>query len=35
VSDPEWGERASHTWSKLEELSGQTEMVLRKEVPVV
>ena len=35
VSDPEWGERARDTWSRLEELSGQTEMALRKEVPVV
>jgi hypothetical protein len=35
VSDKEWGERARDTWSRLEELSGQTEMALRKEVPVV
>jgi hypothetical protein len=35
VSDPEWSETARDTWSRLEELSGQTEMALRKEVPVV
>ena len=35
VSDQELGEKVRNTWSSLENLSGQTEMVLRKEVPVV
>ena len=35
VSDQELGENVRDTWRRLEELSGQTEMVLRKEVPVV
>jgi hypothetical protein len=35
VSDPELGKEVRGTWRRLEKLSGQTEMVLRKEVPVV
>jgi hypothetical protein len=35
VSDPELGKEVRGTWRSLEKLSGQTEMVLRKEVPVV
>ena len=35
VSDQELGEKVRNTWSSLEKLSSQTEMALRKEVPVV
>jgi hypothetical protein len=35
VSDQELSEKVRDTWRRLEELAGETEMLLGKEVPVV